>query len=67
MVAKLELDPMSSHVGSIINHTPSIPPYYKEKIQLHGKGVSGLVEIFEGASLRDSSSDLPLTPNFLSK
>lgn len=67
MVAKLEFDPMSSHVGSIINHTDSLPPYYEEKIQLHGKGVSGLVGIFEGAALRDSSSDCPLTPNFLSK
>lgn len=66
MVAKLELDPMSSHVGSIVNHTASKPPNYKEKIYLHGKGVSGLVGMFDGA-LRDSSSDLPLTFNCLSK
>ena len=57
---------MSSHVGSIVNHTASKPPNYKEKIYLHGKGVSGLVGMFNGA-LRDSSSDLPLTFNCLSK
>lgn len=66
MVEKLELDSMSSHVGSIINHTASLPPNYKARIHLHGKGVSGLVGLFEGA-LRDSCSDLPLTPNFRSK
>lgn len=64
MAAKLDLEPMSSHVGSIINHTASLLPFYREKIQLHGKGASGFVGVFEGSALRDSSSDLPLTPNF---
>lgn len=51
MVVKLELEPVSSHVGSVISHTTSLPPCYREKTQLFGKGVSGLMETFEGAAL----------------